>query len=132
MRKTHNANKNRDFGFLLSLISFSLSIYMYKENSSLSVVFFFILSLNFLFISLSKPNFFSPLAKIWYLFGSLLGRITSPIILGVIFFGLITPIAVFLKLIGRDELSIRKMRVNTYWVSRESGESISSSFKNQF
>lgn len=132
MYKVQNTYKNRDVGYLFSFISFFLFIYMFKEKSLLLAGIFFILSCILLFISLVIPVFLSPIAKIWYVFGSLLGRITSPIILGVIFFGLIAPIAVFSRCLGRDELRLKKRVANTYWINRESGSSISSSFKNQF
>jgi len=64
-------------------------------------------------------------------FGILLGRIVSPIVLGIIFFGLFTPIAILMRLIGRDELRLKYTQRQTHWIPRS--ESIKAeSFKHQF
>ena len=72
-----------------------------------------------------------PLNKLWMQFGLLLGMIVSPIILGLIFFGLFTPIAMLMRISGRDELRLKLTEKASHWISR--GEPIKSeSFKQQF
>ena len=85
----------------------------------------------FLLVTLTKSDALLPLNKLWMRFGLLLGMIVSPIVLGVIFFGLFTPIATLMRLSGRDELRLKYTQRASHWISRE--EPIKSeSFKRQF
>jgi len=74
----------------------------------------------------------APLNRIWYEFGMLLGKVVSPIVLGMIFFLLITPISVMTRMCGRDELKIKKKSLQSYWVDRLPPGPLPESFKNQF
>jgi len=81
---------------------------------------------------LIKPDLLLPLNKLWMRFGLLIGRIVSPIVLGVIYFGLFMPISFIMRLIGRDELRLRVNNDGTNWISRENSSIKSTAFKNQF
>jgi len=61
-----------------------------------------------------------------------MGRVVSPLVLGILFFILITPVALFMRLIGRDALRIKKQQVNTYWIERNPPGPNPESFKDQF
>ncbi len=74
----------------------------------------------------------TPLNRFWYALGMHIGQVISPIVLGAIFFVLITPIALITRLFGRDELKIKKSFVQSYWVDRLPPGPPSDSFKNQF
>ena len=79
------------------------------------------------------PRVLAPLNRIWFRFGELLHRIVSPIALGVIFFGVITPYAFVMRLFGRDALLLRKQSARpSYWVRREPPGPPPDSFHNQF
>jgi len=79
------------------------------------------------------PRVLAPLNRLWFRFGELLHRIVSPIALGVIFFGVITPYAMVMRLFGRDELLLRKGSAReSYWVRREPPGPPPDSFRNQF
>lgn len=96
--------------------------------------YFLVASLLFLIISLVVPDILRPLNKVWMLFGALLHKVVSPIMLGLIYFVVITPIALFFKIKGRDELR-RKYdpAARTYWITREPpGPDGPSSFPRQF
>ena len=95
-------------------------------------VVFFILSALFLAITIVKPAALLPLNKLWLRFGLLLGMIISPIILAVIFFGLFTPIALGMRLFGRDELRLKGKEQITFWKLKESAEQSLSTFEKQF
>jgi hypothetical protein len=73
-----------------------------------------------------------PLNKLWFGLGILLGKIISPIVLGIMFFILITPVALATRAFGRDELKLKKRNLNTYWVSRNPAGPAKDSFKNQY
>ena len=88
-------------------------------------------ALIFLLVTLVKSDALLPLNKLWMRFGLLLGMIVSPIVLGIIFFGLFTPIAILMRLSGRDELRLKFNQKASHWILR--GEPIKSeSFKHQF
>ena len=87
--------------------------------------------LMFVFVVFSsfKPDLLDPLNKAWMTLGLLLGKIITPLILGVIFFGIFSPIAIFFKIIGRDELRLEFKLRKTYWKSLHDKEL---NFNNQF
>lgn len=70
--------------------------------------------------------------EVWAMLGHALGRVVSPIVLGVIFFLVLTPIAVFGRLAGRDELRLKARQRDSHWIEREASEPSRTSFKNQF
>ena len=122
---------NRKFGFFFTIVFALAAAYFYKDTNYLWAYTFCAASLIFLFLTLVKDNILLPLNKIWMLFGLLLGIIVSPIVLGLIFFGLFTPIAFFMKISGRDELRLILNKKPSHWISRS--EPIKSeSFKEQF
>ena len=69
---------------------------------------------------------------VWMAFGTLMGKFYSPIVLGLFFFLIISPIAIMMKLFRRDALRLRRPRVKTYWLKRENKNQTHSSFHNQF
>jgi energy-coupling factor transporter transmembrane protein EcfT len=122
---------NKKFGFFFTFIFAAAAAYFYNsENMTWSFVFVAV-SFIFLFITLIRDALLLPLNKLWMRFGFLLGMIISPLVLGVIFFGLFTPIAMLMRLSGRDELRLKLSNKSSHWISRS--EPIKSeSFKNQF
>ena len=133
MINSHNVKKDRDFGYFFGLIFLFLSGYLYLKNESLSlIVLNLILGVVFFLTGLLRPHFLSPLSKAWHLLGELLGRVVSPTVLSIIFFLLITPIAIIGRLLGRDELALKRKFTNSYWIDRQPESITSDSFKNQF
>ena len=84
-----------------------------------------------LFVTIVKADVLLPLNKLWFRFGLLLSTIVSPIVLGVIFFGIFTPIAVLMRMSGRDELRLKFNNKASHWISR-SPPIQSDTFKHQF
>ena len=122
---------NKKFGFFITFIFAAAAAYFYNsENMTWSLVFVAV-SFKFLVITMIRDALLLPLNKLWMRFGFLLGMIISPLVLGVIFFGLFTPIAMLMRLSGRDELRLKLSNKSSHWISRS--EPIKSeSFKNQF
>jgi hypothetical protein len=77
------------------------------------------LSVPFALAALVIPGYLAPLNRLWMAFGLLLGKIVSPLVLGLIFMVLITPVALATRLFGRDALRIKKRMVSSYWVERD-------------
>jgi hypothetical protein len=124
---------NKKFGLLFTGVFFALALYGYiRHGYSIAVISFFFISLFFLIASFLDLHLLTPLNRAWLLLGHALGKVVSPIILGIIFFGLLTPIALISRLSGRDELKLRRPRSKTYWVKPVGSNVDSESFKNQF
>jgi hypothetical protein len=108
---------NRQFGIFFSGVFFVFSIYFLYLESDLLASTFFIIALLFIIISIVNADLLLPLNKIWMKVGIILGRIISPIIMAAIFFMLITPYSIVMRIMGRDELKLKKMS-KTYWIPR--------------
>ena len=122
---------NKKFGFFFTFVFAIASAYFYYSTSALWAYTFGLISLTLLIVSTIKAEILLPFNKLWMRFGYLLGMIVSPIVLGIIFFGLFTPIAFIMRLSGRDELRLKFLKKPSHWVSR-SDPIKSESFKHQF
>ena len=122
---------NRKFGFFFTFaFAVAAAYFYYSANVSWAYLFIAAASI-FLLITLIRCDALLPLNKLWMRFGFLLGMIVSPIVLGIIFFGLFTPIAMLMRLGGRDELRLKFRQKASHWITRS--EPIKSeSFKHQF
>ncbi len=123
---------NRKFGFLFTIIFFLIGSYFFiKENSAIYFLSFTI-SLIFGIITIFNSNILLPLNKIWMRFGLLIGSIVSPIVLGMIFFIIFTPLSIIMKIIGRDELLIKLKKQVSYWKSINRKQNYKETLKQQF
>ena len=122
---------NRKFGIFFTFVFAVVAVYFYNSDIMTWAYLFSATSLIFLVFTLVKDELLLPFNKLWMRFGLLLGIIVSPIVLGIIFFGLFMPIATIMRVSGRDELKLKFSRKASHWISRS--EPIKSdSFKNQF
>ena len=88
-----------------------------------------IVSLIFLSLGLLNSKLLTPLNKIWYKFGIFLGKIVSPLIMGLIFFTVVTPIAFLMRILKKDLLNLKFNKNSSYWIEKSGPES---KMKNQF
>ena len=131
--KSETLPSERSFGLLFTLIFVTLAGHrVYVGASGALTILFGLLALLLLIVSIRIPALLRPLNKAWFALGLLLGRVVSPIVLGIIFFGLITPTAVIARFLGRDELRLKKRMSETYWINRDPAGPTPDSFKNQF
>ena len=93
-------------------------------------IVFFVAAVIFALMTICIPTALAPLNRAWFALSLFLGKVVSPIVLSIIFFILIVPVAVTTRLFGRDTLLLKKRQVLSYWVDKESIEP--ESFKNQF
>ena len=122
-------SSNRSFGFLFFFVFFAISLWPLKSEGDLRL-WAFILSLVFLTLGALNSKFLTPLNKLWFKFGILLGSIVSPIVMGAVFFIVVTPVGLIMRLLGKDLLRINKNKlVSTYWIKRDKQQS---SMKKQF
>lgn len=124
---------NKKFGIFFSILFLVIAAYFnYKNNAHHIPIIALGLSLIFLIVALTIPKALIMPNLLWYKLGITLGKIVNPIVLGFIFFLLITPIALITKIWGRDELRIKKRTASTYWIERLPSGPEPESFKNQF
>ena len=109
---------NRKFGIFFTFVFALAAAYFYNSDINKLAYVFGATSVIFLFITLLKDDLLLPLNKLWMRFGFLLGIVVSPIVLGIIFFGLFTPIAMLMRLSGRDELRLKFSQKASHWISR--------------
>ena len=128
MDKEIKISSNRSFGIVFFIVFFIIGIYPLKDGADLRYWIIFI-SLIFLFLGLINSKLLTPLNRIWFKFGVILGNIISPIILGLVFFFVVTPTAFMLKAFGKDVLQLKKNKNNSYWIKKSN---IKSNMKNQF
>ena len=123
---------NRKFGSFFTAVFLIIGWYFFSvETANFSYVSFGVATIFFL-VTLVNAKLLLPLNKLWMRFGLLLGMIVSPIVFGVIFFGLFTPISLLMWLFGRDELRLKLKSRDSHWKSKEMTASQSDSFKRQF
>ena len=126
---------NKKFGYFFTAVFLVATTYFYINNASSSVVSTLsVVSLSFLVATLVNPDVLLPLNRLWMRFGLLLGMIISPIVMGIIFFGLFTPMSLTMRLFRRDELRLRFRNKKTHWILRDfpDGDELSDSFKHQY
>jgi len=122
---------NKNFGLLFSAIFFLIALYfLYNHSNTIAYVLIGI-SIIFLIITLYNSDLLFPLNKLWMRFGFLLGIVISPVVLGIIFFGLFSPYGIIMRIFGRDELHLKKIKRKTYWKPRLN-ELSQTNFKRQF
>ena len=119
---------NRSFGLVFFVVFLLISIYPFLKDGNIRI-WSLIISFIFLVLGLLNSNLLSPLNKLWFKFGLFLGKIISPIIMGIIFFLVVTPIAVIMRLLKKDLLNLKFKENNTYWIDKTGPKS---KMKNQF
>jgi len=121
-------SSNRSFGLVFFVVFLLISIYPLLHGQNLRF-WSLIVAIIFLALGLLNSKIITPLNKIWFKFGLLLGSIVSPIIMSIIFFFVVTPISFVMKILGKDILNLKRNNNNTYWVEKSGPKS---KMKNQF
>ena len=119
---------NRSFGIVFFIVFFLIGIYPLINSEELRI-WSLIISLIFLVLGLINSKILTPLNKLWFKFGVFLGRIVSPIIMGIIFFFVVTPIGLIMRSIGKDLLNLKFSNNKSYWIEKTGPKS---KMKNQF
>ena len=128
MKEILKKSSNRSFGLVFFLVFFLIGAYLFFEKSKINY-FLFIISLIFLILGIKNSSILTPLNILWTKLGLQIGKIVSPIILGFIFFGVVTPTGIIMKIIGKDLLRLKKNKYKTYWINTSKYKS---TMKDQF
>tara|TARA_B100000941_G_C28392276_1_gene493405 strand:- start:187 stop:570 length:384 start_codon:yes stop_codon:yes gene_type:complete len=119
---------NKSFGIVFFIVFLLISIYPLLNNESIRL-WSLIISIVFLILGILNSFLLSPLNKLWFKFGIFLGKIISPIIMGIIFFLVVFPIGFIMRLLGKDLLNLKYNNHKSYWIEKTEPKS---KMKNQF
>jgi len=129
---SNDGPSNRSFGWLFTVV-FTLAGAYSLWNKGWFYPWAFALAGMTALVTVLAPEWLSPLNRAWMRFGELLHRIVSPVVLGVIFYGVFTPVGFFMRIVGRDVLNRRfESEAGTYWVSRTPPGPADDSLRDQF
>ena len=121
-------SSNRSFGVVFFIVFLLIALYPLLNNNEVRL-WSLIISVLFLILGIVNSKILSPLNKIWFKFGLILGKIISPIIMGIIFFLVVTPIGFIMKLLGKDLINLKFNNEKSYWIEKSGPKS---KMKNQF
>ena len=112
-------SSNRSFGILFFIVFLILSLWPLKSGNNLNL-YFLITSGIFLILGALNSKLLSPLNKTWIKFGEILGLIIAPIVMGLVYFVILTPVSLIVRLFGKDLLGLKFIKENeTYWIKRK-------------
>ena len=117
MGSEKNKSTNKSFGIVFFIVFFLIGIYPLFNEQNIRI-WSILISLVFLILGLLNSKILTPLNKLWFKFGLLLGKIISPLIMGIIFFLVVTPIGLIMRMLGKDLLNLKKNSNNSYWIEK--------------
>ena len=126
--KNIKISSNRSFGIVFFIFFLIVSIFPLFKDEDIRI-WAVIVAIILLILGLLNSSVLSPLNKIWFKFGILLGSFISPIIMGIVFFAIVTPTSLIMRVLGKNLLNLKKDNKKTYWIERSK---IESKMKNQF
>ncbi len=119
---------NRNFGIVFTIVFLIISFWPLLKNGDIRY-WSLIISFIFFILGLMNSKILTPLNKAWMKFGLILGKIVSPLVMGFIFFFVVTPTGIIMRLLGKDLLNLKKNNKGTYWLKKENKNN---NMKNQF
>ena len=119
---------NRNFGIVFSIVFLIIAIWPILNQNEIRI-WSIIISFIFLILGLINSKFLSPLNKAWFKFGLILGSVIAPIVMGIVFFFVVTPTGLIMKALGKDILALKRNKNNTYWLEKDNSNN---NLKNQF
>ena len=128
MQQNIKLPSNRNFGIVFAIVFLIISLWpLLSQNEIRS--WSLIVSIIFLTLGLVNSKLLLPLNKIWFKFGIFLGNFIAPIVMGIIYFFVVTPTGLIMKMLGKDLLNLKKNNKDSYWIKKDNSNS---SLKNQF
>ena len=122
-------SSNRSFGLVFFVVFLIVALWPLKYEEDIRL-WSLALSIIFLILGVLNSKLLTPLNKLWFKFGIFLGAVISPIIMGIVYFLVVTPTGVFMRLLGKDLLKTSKVKnTSTYWIKRNKQQS---TMKKQF
>ena len=119
---------NRNFGIVFSIVFLIISLWPLLNQNDIRI-WSLIISVIFLVLGLINSKLLLPLNKIWFKFGLMLGNFIAPIVMGIVYFMVVTPTGLIMRLLGKDLLNLKKNNKDTYWIEKDNSNN---DLKNQF
>ena len=119
-------SSNRSFGIVFFIFFLIIAVYPMFFGQEIRI-WSLIISLVFLILGLAKSRILTPLNLLWFKFGMLLGRKVSPVVMGLVFFLVVTPTGLIMRALKKDLLNLKK-NSNSYWIK----DQVKTDMKNQF
>ena len=119
---------NRNFGIVFSVVFLIISLWPLLSQNDVRI-WSLVISGIFLILGLINSKLLLPLNKIWFKFGILLGNFIAPIVMGIVYFMVVTPTGLIMRLLGKDLLNLKKNNKDTYWIEKDNSNN---DLKNQF
>ena len=119
---------NKSFGIVFAVVFGLIAFWPLIKGNDIRL-WSLIISIIFLVLGLINSKILTPLNKLWFKFGIFLGNFIAPIVMGIIFFLVVTPTGIIMKLLGKDLIKLKKNNEKSYWIEKKN---IKSSMKNQF
>tara|TARA_B100001559_G_C16199579_1_gene483799 strand:- start:94 stop:480 length:387 start_codon:yes stop_codon:yes gene_type:complete len=128
MQKNIKLPSNRNFGIVFFIVFLIIALWPILKQNEIRI-WSLILSFIFFVLGLINSKLLTPLNKLWFKFGILLGNIIAPIVMGIVFFLVVTPTGLIMRFFRKDILKLKKNSSDTYWINKDN---IKSSMRNQF
>jgi hypothetical protein len=119
---------NRSFGIVFFIVFLLIAFYPLINQGNIRI-WSVLISLLFLILGIINSKILTPLNKVWFKFGIFLGKIISPVVMGIIFFLVVTPIAFLMRIFKKDLLNLKFNKNSSYWIEKTDPKS---TMKNQF
>ena len=120
--KNIKTSSNKSFGIVFFIVFIIISLYPLVNQEDIRIWSLFIAFI-FLILALLNSKILTPMNKIWTRFGLFLGNFISPIVMGIIFFFVVTPIGLLMRIFGKDILNLKKNKFSTYWIKKTNQKS---------
>ena len=127
--QTKKMNSNRTFGLVFSFVFLLFAFWSFRGNFEQIKKIPLIISIFFLILGSVNSKLLTPLNFAWIKFGEMLGKVIAPIVMGIVYFIVLTPMSFILRIFKKDLLKIKFSKNNTYWIKRKKK---STSMKKQF
>jgi len=120
--KNIKTSSNKSFGIVFFIVFIIISLYPLLNQEDIRI-WSLVIALIFFILALLNSKILTPMNKIWTRFGLFLGNFISPIVMGIIFFFVVTPIGLLMRLFGKDILNLKKNKFSTYWIKKTNHKS---------
>tara|TARA_B100001996_G_C18382726_1_gene485980 strand:+ start:291 stop:668 length:378 start_codon:yes stop_codon:yes gene_type:complete len=111
-------NSNKSFGVLFFIVFLLIALWPILNDDSLRI-WSLIIAIIFLVLGLLNSKILNPFKRIWIKFGEILGKVIAPLVLSIVYFIVVTPIGLFLRIFGKDLLGIKLLDKESYWIKRD-------------
>ena len=128
MKQKIKLPSNRNFGIVFSVVFLIISLWPLLSQNDVRI-WSLVISGIFLILGLINSKLLLPLNKIWFKFGILLGNFIAPIVMGIVYFMVVTPTGLIMRLLGKDLLNLKRNNKHTYWIEKDNSNN---DLKNQF